>query len=211
MRSHNRRGWFSKLALSPAQNPSGAAINMRSAGNFHPEWGYFAPMPSFRRAARIAVVATAIGATAGLVVGVSLLGPSRSHVYNMSMPGHELVVIPSQAETLATTNAASAQPASAVLALQRPDGDTLIEMPQAADASRASPTAAAASGPDTMPARKRPVRVHRLRIATGPKHPRYASGLAQSFQLPRNSMFVQLDQRCCAWTAPPVQRNATQW
>jgi hypothetical protein len=38
---------------------------MRSAGNFSPEWGYLAPAPSFARTARVVLVATAIGATAG--------------------------------------------------------------------------------------------------------------------------------------------------
>jgi hypothetical protein len=46
---------------------------MRSAGNFHPEWGYLAPAPSFRRTVRTALVATAIGAVAGAVVVVSLV------------------------------------------------------------------------------------------------------------------------------------------
>ena len=46
---------------------------MRSAGNFHPEWGYLAPAPGFMRMVRIALVATAIGAVAGAVVVVSLI------------------------------------------------------------------------------------------------------------------------------------------
>lgn len=46
---------------------------MRSAGNFHPDWGYLAPAPSFMRTVRIALVATAIGAVAGAVVVVSLV------------------------------------------------------------------------------------------------------------------------------------------
>ncbi len=46
---------------------------MRSAGNFHPEWGYLAPAPSFVRTIRIALVATAIGAVAGAAVVVSLV------------------------------------------------------------------------------------------------------------------------------------------
>ncbi len=48
---------------------------MRSAGNFSPEWGYLAPAPSFMRTARIVVVATAIGATAGAGVVLSLRRP----------------------------------------------------------------------------------------------------------------------------------------
>ena len=46
---------------------------MRSAGNFSPEWGYLAPAPSFARTARVVLVATAIGATAGAGVVLSLL------------------------------------------------------------------------------------------------------------------------------------------
>ena len=46
---------------------------MRSAGNFSPEWGYLAPAPSFARIARMVLVATAIGATAGAGVVLSLL------------------------------------------------------------------------------------------------------------------------------------------
>jgi hypothetical protein len=49
---------------------------MRFAGNFHPEWGYLAPAPSFMRTARVVAVATAIGATAGAAVVLSLAGSS---------------------------------------------------------------------------------------------------------------------------------------
>ena len=49
---------------------------MRAGGNFHAEWGYLAPAPSLMRTARIVVVATAIGATAGAAVVVSLAGSS---------------------------------------------------------------------------------------------------------------------------------------
>ena len=46
---------------------------MRFAGNFHPEWGYLAPAPSFLRTARIVIVATAVGATAGAGVVFALV------------------------------------------------------------------------------------------------------------------------------------------
>ena len=45
---------------------------MRFAGNFHPEWGYLAPAPSFLRTTRVALVAAAVGATAGAGVVLSL-------------------------------------------------------------------------------------------------------------------------------------------
>ena len=46
---------------------------MRFAGNFNPEWGYLAPAASFIRTVRIAVVAAAVGATAGAAVVFSLV------------------------------------------------------------------------------------------------------------------------------------------
>src|SRR6516162_6852430 len=46
---------------------------MLSGGNFSPEWGYLAPAPSFPRTARVVLVATAIGATAGAGVVLSLM------------------------------------------------------------------------------------------------------------------------------------------
>src|SRR5215471_6172580 len=50
---------------------------MRSGGNFSPEWGYLAPAPSFARTARVVLVATAIGATAGAGVVLSLIDRPR--------------------------------------------------------------------------------------------------------------------------------------
>ena len=44
---------------------------MRHTANFHPEWGYLAPAPSFIRTARIVLVATAVGAIVGAGVGFS--------------------------------------------------------------------------------------------------------------------------------------------
>lgn len=46
---------------------------MRFAGNFNPEWGFLAPAPGFARMARIAVVAAAVGASAGAAVVFSLV------------------------------------------------------------------------------------------------------------------------------------------
>ena len=49
---------------------------MHHAMNFHPEWGYLAPTPSFVRTMRTVLVATAVGATAGGGVVLSLVGHS---------------------------------------------------------------------------------------------------------------------------------------
>jgi hypothetical protein len=46
---------------------------MGFAGNFHSEWGYLAPAPSFMRTARIVLVATTVGATAGAGMVFSLV------------------------------------------------------------------------------------------------------------------------------------------
>jgi hypothetical protein len=44
---------------------------MRVSTNFHPEWGYLAPTQGFIRTARVALVATTIGAIVGVGVGFS--------------------------------------------------------------------------------------------------------------------------------------------
>src|ERR1700720_2075156 len=49
---------------------------MRHAKNFHPEWGFLAPAPSFLRTMRTVLVATAVGATAGGGVVLSVVGYS---------------------------------------------------------------------------------------------------------------------------------------
>jgi hypothetical protein len=49
---------------------------MRHTMNFHPEWGCLAPAPSFLRTVRTVLVATAVGATAGGGVVLSLVDHS---------------------------------------------------------------------------------------------------------------------------------------
>ncbi len=46
---------------------------MRSSGNFHPEWGYLAPAPSFVRSLRTVLVAAAVGGIASAAVVLSLV------------------------------------------------------------------------------------------------------------------------------------------
>ncbi len=88
---------------------------MRSAGNFHPEWGYLAPTPSFVRTLRIVLVATAIGATAGAGVVVSLL-PHRATGAgtDSSIAAHALVIsapAANSAAAIAPAQRAAAAPA----------------------------------------------------------------------------------------------------
>src|SRR5689334_3657078 len=107
---------------------------MRSAGNFHPEWGYFAPRPRFRRTLRVAVVAAAIGALAGAVVGTSLLSPSRTN--NRSGPVYALIsatsAIALPAETVTNGTVAARDTASPPLASLSSDTGKSIEIAPAA-------------------------------------------------------------------------------
>jgi hypothetical protein len=85
---------------------------MRSAGNFHPQWGYLAPAPSFLRSARVVIVATAVGATAGAAVVVSLLQQPGADADN-SLAAHALVTSAPVAATAPPVSApAAAAPAS---------------------------------------------------------------------------------------------------
>ena len=87
---------------------------MRFAGNFHPEWGYLAPAPNFMRTARVVIVATAIGATAGAAVVLSLA--ERSAPGAVTDAGKTLVVVhslvqPAEAAAPAAAPVAAATPA----------------------------------------------------------------------------------------------------
>jgi hypothetical protein len=80
---------------------------MRSGGNFSPEWGYLAPAPSFLRTARIVVAATAVGATAGAAVVLSLIDHPTAEVSTTTAAAHAIVtgaqaVIPPAAATPST-------------------------------------------------------------------------------------------------------------
>jgi hypothetical protein len=106
---------------------------MRSAGNLHPEWGYGAPEPSFMRTARVALVATVIGAIGGAAVVVSLVQPG-SNGNNTPIAPHVLVTgVP-----LATTPAAPAKTVA-----QEPDHPN----PAQANASSPEPDIVSASKP----------------------------------------------------------------
>ena len=76
---------------------------MRSAGNFNSEWGYLAPAPSFMRTARVVLVATAIGATAGAAVVLSLIDrPAGERDKTASITAHAIVTSVQAAPAMAT-------------------------------------------------------------------------------------------------------------
>src|SRR5947207_9296930 len=90
---------------------------MRSAGNFSPEWGYLAPAPSFARTARVVLVATAIGATAGAGVVLSLLErPSEPEKVPVAaraiVTSVRAAAVPSVAPTVAAAPISTAAPAA---------------------------------------------------------------------------------------------------
>jgi hypothetical protein len=85
---------------------------MRSAGNFSPEWGYLSPTPSFMRTVRVVLVATAIGATAGAGVVVSLIDRPATDGEKTALAPHAIVVTSMQAVTAPAEEIASPTPAS---------------------------------------------------------------------------------------------------
>jgi hypothetical protein len=109
---------------------------MRFAGNFHPEWGYLAPAPNFMRTARVVVVATAIGATAGAAVVLSLA--ERSAPGAMADAGKTLVVVHSLVQP-----AEAAAPATAPIATTTPT-PVIAPVAAAVPAAPVAPVAPAA-------------------------------------------------------------------
>ena len=109
---------------------------MRSARNFHPEWGYLAPAPSLVSTVRIVLVATAVGTTAGASVVFSLV----------AHPAAETSEISVAARTLARPVRAASAPA-------------LTEVPAPTNAVPV-PTASAAPATDPAPVQKKATKKH---------------------------------------------------
>jgi hypothetical protein len=109
---------------------------MRSAGNFSPEWGYLAPAPSMLRTVRVVLVATAVGATAGAGVVLSLVDRPTGDADRVAVAAHAIVtsaqaapamesprvsaapIAAPAAATTASNPAAPAKATAAVAALQ---------------------------------------------------------------------------------------------
>src|ERR1700722_9825122 len=101
---------------------------MRAGGNFNPEWGYLAPAPSFMRTARIVAVATAIGATAGAAVVLSLAGTSGTGT--VAADGEKSLVI-----VHSFVQPAEAAPVVARQAAAPPDLSAPVTVPPAVSAA----------------------------------------------------------------------------
>ncbi len=148
---------------------------MRSGGNFSPEWGYLAPAPGFARTARVVLVATAIGATAGVGVVLSLIDrPSepektpvaaRAIVTSVRAEAVPSVAPAAPASTAPTTTAAPAKmtapakpasrPAASIAAAPPSDKPAAVNAPaptSAASTAAVLPNTAAPAAAQTTPA-----------------------------------------------------------
>jgi hypothetical protein len=138
---------------------------MRNTANFHPEWGYLAPAPSFIRTARVVLVAAVVGATVGAGVVFSWV----SHQAPEPSVGARTLVRPVEAVSARTNTSAeqgnapsltekrsltvnsrsadgAAKEASASSTTRAPDGTTaLAEAPAATE----GPSTATIAAPPT--------------------------------------------------------------
>jgi hypothetical protein len=131
---------------------------MRSAGNFHPEWGYLAPAPSFVRTIRIALVATAIGAVAGAAVVVSLVQRPGSNDDN-AIAAHALLTrapvisSPAVAPHIAAPAVATVMPTQSQM--HQPQQSVAMTAPPA-PASAAAPAPATTPSPNVVASTDKP-------------------------------------------------------
>ena len=142
---------------------------MRVSTNFHPEWGYLAPTQSFIRTARVALVATAVGAIVGVGVGFSWI----SHQVTETSVAARTMVRPVDASLSRTqsplpltsngqpTSTPSSIESSASSPTQAPRGiEASGEAPSGTDApvkaaTAAPPAAAEAPSVDVTPMKKK--------------------------------------------------------
>jgi hypothetical protein len=194
-------------------------IVMRSAGNFHPEWGYLFPAHSFIRSLRVALVSIAIGATSGAIVVISLVERPGSNDENRPLAAHALVAevpiiaAPGGAASLANAAAAAglrspapfAMPnptATAVASAQEPSGTASPAAARASDNSAGSAEthpnveaapASPASSAKVAVTKKASARRRHWQLATNGRNYRYYDRqFGSSFQFPGNRPFAQL-------------------
>ena len=173
---------------------------MRFAGNFHPEWGYLAPAANFMRTARVVVVATAIGATAGAAVVLSLA--ERSAPGAVADAGKTLVVVHSLVQP-----AEAAAPATAPIAAATPT-PVIARVATAAPAAPVAPAAPAKvqasiqpSAPASPPVTRQP--------SAPPRHSQHADdcAAARAERLARGVDFGGAGERCRAVGEPTRDRG----
>jgi hypothetical protein len=112
---------------------------MRNTANFHPEWGYLAPAPSFIRKARVVLIATAVGATFGAGAVLSRV----SHQTTELSVGERTLVRPAETSAQATQGNPSPLTEKRSLAVNSRSADGAANEPSASSMTRA-PAAIAA-------------------------------------------------------------------
>jgi hypothetical protein len=115
---------------------------MRSAGNFSPEWGYLAPAPSMLRTVRVVLVATAVGATAGAGVVLSLV--------DRSSDGDKVVAAAHAIVTSAQAAPAQEQPVVSAASIAVPVAAAAPAMSEVKVAPANLTTPAVAAAPNTI-------------------------------------------------------------
>jgi hypothetical protein len=156
---------------------------MRSAGNFHPEWGYLAPAPSFMRTARIVLAAMAIGATAGAAVIISLVQRPAADAANTSFAAHALVTSVPVVDDPPVAAAPTDEPAVA----QTPVSSPSQSAPAATLSPASSPNPPASSAPSPSKANSispPPARPGSLAALSEPSRAAAAQTEAASAQIP---------------------------
>jgi len=165
---------------------------MRSTGNFSPEWGYLAPAPSILRTMRVVLVATAVGATAGAGVVLSLVDHSTRDGEKVSLAAHAIVTSAQAAPLPAAPLPAAPLPA-APLSATAPATPVANAAPIAAAApavsevkiAPANVTTVAAAPAAQMPAQNALQAVPQIQAAT--PQPDTAARSAQASDTPADS------------------------
>jgi hypothetical protein len=193
---------FAALVVSLARERRGnvraaAEVVMRSAGNFHPEWGYLAPAPSFMRSVRIALVAAAIGGIAGAAVIVSLVDHPGANNINTSIAAHALVTTNAPVVTAPTVAASpfGKAAAAALAAAKLPPAQEAATAPSAPQAKIEAKTEAKAE-PVTAP--KPVIAANASRVtdtASAPSSPVGVAGLPDEAPPPDTVPAVVTDAR----------------
>lgn len=96
---------------------------MHYAANFHPAWGYAAPAPSLLHTARVVLVASAVGATTGAGVAISLVnrpapGESSVAARTLARPAQTSLAVPDilRAAQASAQSGVASQSADALMA-----------------------------------------------------------------------------------------------
>ncbi len=116
---------------------------MRSAGNFSPEWGYLAPAPSMLRTVRVVLVATAIGATAGAGVVLSLVDRPAGDADRVAVAAHAIVTSAQAASAMESPKLSAAAVAAPVIPAAAPTSAASTAAPAKVTAAVAAPQAQA--------------------------------------------------------------------